>query len=77
MSALHITDEIMALDTDIEWTRYTQPNILHTKKSMLTGFKYELKSIRLKLKTHLLNCIKHQIYKGSRDEILAYVILTK
>lgn len=41
MSALHITDEIIALDTDIEWTHYTQPNILHTMKHSLT--KYEVK----------------------------------
>lgn len=32
MSALHIADEIITLDTDTEWTHYTQPNVPHSMK---------------------------------------------
>lgn len=68
MSALHITDEIIALDTDTEWTHYTQPNVPHTMKHSQD---FNMDHIESKLKkTHLLNYIKQQRYRSSRDKNL-------
>lgn len=65
MSALHITDEIIALDTDTEWTHYTQPNVPHTMKHSQD---FNMDHIESKLKkTHLLNYIK-QLYHTEAQE---------
>lgn len=70
MSVLHITDEIIALDSDTEWTQYTQPDIFHTV-NQLTDFECEPK---YQVKVELTLTQSHPTPKTGFSAVVFFIV---